>query len=225
MSCDPFERLDDRQRHLLEAFEQLLLDFNRRINLVSRQDEQHVFVHHIVHCLYLTYRRFPEGCTIVDWGTGGGLPAIPLAIAVPDVEIIAVDAVDKKVRAVRAMARRLGLDNVDARRGRAEAFTAEAAYSVSRAAARLPDLWAWHRRVAQPTRVNGRGGFWRPGLLCLKGGDIQGEIAEVADSATVEQIALSGLDARPYFHDKLLLACTPKAGSAERPDSEPDSGI
>lgn len=169
---------DDRQRDLLDRYRALLLDWNDRVNLVSRKLTAEVLARHIEHCLTLTLRTFPEGARLVDWGTGGGLPAIPLAIALPHVWVTAVDATAKKVRAVEDMAARLGLDNVRAVHTRAEAFDGTADYSVSRATAPLVSLWAWHRRCASDIRVADKNA-WRPGLLALKGGDLTDELADL----------------------------------------------
>ncbi len=195
------------QEALLRRFEVLLLEFNQRINLISREDEDAVYEHHILHCLSLTRHTFPSGSVVVDWGTGGGLPAIPLAIAFPDVLIVAVDAVGKKVQAVRAMARRLGLDNVVAWHGRAEAFDGRADYSVSRATAPLADLWAWHARVAVPSKQCLDAGLWRRGVMCLKGGDLVDEKKAIPPSVAVREIRLDALFDDPYFASKVILEC------------------
>lgn len=209
MSWNPLERLDDRRQRLLKEFEALLVEFNRHINLISREDEEHVWLHHVVHCLFLTYRRFPSGATVVDWGTGGGLPAIPLAIAFPGVQFVAVDAIHKKVHAVRAIVRRLGLDNVEVHQSRADDFEAEAAYSVSRATAPLKKLWSWHQHLKTPDSIVVDESCWLPGLICLKGGELDAEIAEVTPRAKVERIALSNLTDEPHFRDKAIVVCTP----------------
>lgn len=206
---DPLASLDDRQRRLLSEFGRMLLAFNQRMNLVSREDEAHIFDHHIRHSLFLTYRCFPPGSTVVDWGTGGGLPAIPLAIAFPNVHVLAIDAVHKKVRAVRTMARRLGLGNVEARQSRAEGFGAVAAYSVSRATASLRDLWAWHRQLTPPEPLTADDACWPPGLICLKGGDLDEEIAQAGPEVTLRRTDLSVLSDDPYFREKAILVCTP----------------
>ncbi len=151
--------------------------FNQKINLISREDEAHIGEQHVRHVLMLTRHGFPDGAVVVDWGTGGGLPALPLAICCPAVHVHAVDAVGKKVQAVRAMARRLGLGNLRAWHGRAEQWEGRAHYSVSRATAPLEALWRWHVRVAAPASVSAAKGTWQPGLLCLKGGDLREEIS------------------------------------------------
>lgn len=207
MAWNPLERLAESQEATLRRYEELLLEFNRRINLISREDEDAVFEHHILHCLSITSKAFPAGSVVVDWGTGGGLPAIPLAIAFPDVLFIGVDAVGKKVQAVQMMARRLGLGNVVAWQGRAESFDGRLDYSVSRATAPLADLWAWHARAAVSSIEDSSPGFWRRGLVCLKGGDLTGEKDALSDRLTIREIRLESIFDDAYFAEKVILEC------------------
>ena len=192
----------------LREYAELLLELNRRLNLISREDEPNVFEHHIRHCLTLASRPFPAGATIVDWGTGGGLPAIPLAIAFPDVQIVGVDAVEKKVQAVRLISRRLHLSNVQGWHGRAETYPGEADYSVSRATAPLGELWSWHSRSAR--LGEDVDGCWRRGLICLKGGDLNDEIAAARmdyPGLHVASYPVQELLSGPYFREKVILEC------------------
>ena len=98
LAWDPFDVLTAEQKEKLEALEEHLLRFNQRVNLISPETEGAFRTRHLLHCLTLTVRGFPDGCAIVDWGTGGGLPAIPLAICEPEVTVVGVDSVGKKVR-------------------------------------------------------------------------------------------------------------------------------
>ena len=163
----------------LEQFADLLLYYNKRINLISRSADLEVIRSHIRHCLVLAQKKFPRGTNVIDWGTGGGLPGIPLAIVFPEVDFVCVDAVGKKIQAVRAMARKLGLTNLEAWHGRAEAWTGKTVYSVSRATAPLKTLWGWHQRVALSPRLKTNDSSWPAGLICLKGGDLTQEITEL----------------------------------------------
>lgn len=174
--------LTPAQAERLDALADLLRHTNARINLIARTDVQHVKERHLLHCLALVRRPFAPGSTVVDWGTGGGLPLLPLAICNPDVAFVGVDAVEKKTLAVRAMARTLGLANVETWHGRAEAYGAAHTHSVSRATAPLDMLWTWHA----PGAVAGDApaGAWRPGLVVLKGGDLGGEIAALRQQWT-----------------------------------------
>lgn len=210
MNWDPLAQLDDRQRGLLVSYEEQLKEINRQFNLISREDEEHLLERHILHSLVLTLHRFEAGRTVVDWGTGGGLPLIPLAIAFPRVDFVGIDAVGKKVRAVRTMIRRLGLENAEAWHGRAEEFSGRATYSVSRAAAPLRDLWAWHVRAreAQTEAVGEK--TWQPGLVCLKGGNLGREIADLrsgAPNVEVLQHPIERILSDAYFQEKVIVEC------------------
>jgi len=210
LAWNPVERLTAEQREQLDAFKEQLLQFNQRVNLVSSESERHFRTQHLLHCLTLTARDFPAGSTVVDWGTGGGLPAIPLAICYPDVTVVGVDSVGKKSRAVRTIARRLGLDNCFTWNGRAEEWTGEAHYSVSRATAPLATLWRWHRRVAADLEAPTEEDEWAPGLLALKGGDLSGEIDDLRATGSdveVERLRLESMLGRNgFFGEKEIVA-------------------
>jgi 16S rRNA (guanine527-N7)-methyltransferase len=237
MPWDPLAALSDDQRARLAAFERLLVQMNRRVNLVSPDTTGDVRRRHTRHGLALTHRAFPAGATVVDWGTGGGLPALPLAIACPHLTVVGVDSVGKKARAVRTMARRLGLPNVFAWHGRAEdwrgldgAGDTRATLAVSRATAPLAALWRWTRAACVPgppttaaaggddaegSAVVGDAATWPVGgLVCLKGGDLTGEIAALhaeAPDVRVEQIPLRPLLGDAYFAEKCIVAVHPHA--------------
>lgn len=190
---DPFAALTDDHRQLLNAYEEMLRRFNDRVNLISSNSERHIQTQHLMHCLTLSFREFPAGSTVVDWGTGGGLPAIPLAIRFPEVTFVGVDSVGKKARAVRTMARRLGLENCYAWAGRAEDWDGEAHYSVSRATAPLDQLWQWHRRVVVDLDTAPAEDEWPQGLLVLKGGDLTDEISALEDVDSDAEVSRGSL--------------------------------
>ena len=147
---------------------------------------------------------------MVDWGAGGGLPAVPLAIAFPEATFYAVDAVGKKIQVVRTVARRLGLERLYAWHGRAEQWPGRAHFSVSRATAPLVDLWRWHARIAKPHPERDERS-WPSGLICLKGGDLQEEMTtlKVAFPATqVRQEAAWPHAEHRYFANKYVLTVT-----------------
>lgn len=226
--------LDAAQVELLETYQDLLSAWNAKVNLVSRKLSREDLWQHIVHCLAFTARPFPPGARIVDWGTGGGLPAIPLAIALPEVYVVGVDATLKKVNAVNDMVARLGLTNAAAIHVRAEEFQGNADYSVSRATAPLTTLWSWHARVVGRTRTEPgsrvSGGAspkgtlrhvspkdtpqhdsgdahaaapitsWPRGLLALKGGNLEGEIADLKRS--VPSVAIESIPIEPVLGDE-----------------------
>ncbi len=197
------ERLDDYAARLADA--------NARVNLVARTDVRHIAEHHVLHSLVLTRRSFPDGATVVDWGTGGGLPLIPLAICFPEVAFVGVDSVEKKTLTVRAIARAMGLTNVETWHGRAEDYHEPHTHSVSRATAPLATLWSWHAPGA--AEADAVEGAWPPGLVALKGGDLTAEIDDLHTNAPgfvadVEPVGLPGA----YFADKHIVTVTQVRG-------------
>jgi 16S rRNA (guanine527-N7)-methyltransferase len=234
--ANPESWIEPSRLPLLDAYASALGDWNRRVNLVARGSVTEVRWRHIPHCLALAFRRFPDNAVVVDFGTGGGLPAIPLAIAFPGIQVVAIDSTAKKTAALKAMVRNLGLDNVVVWNGRAEAWEGEAAYFVSRAAAPLRKLWQWSKRaggdalqvgqpdtglpVAQegggaesdggPSEVAGASrAVWKPGLICLKGGDLAKEIRQVK-RVDVEQWDVNTIVEGGGFEDKYILHVTPR---------------
>lgn len=203
-----FLYLTDRQRAQLATLEREALAFNTKLNLYSQASAEDFRLRHVAHSLTLATRPFPAGSVVADWGTGGGMPGLVLAIIFPEVSFHLIDSVEKKIRAVQAMARRVELDNVEAHHTRAEQWEGHVTHSVSRATAPLNTLWAWHSRVAvsrEPAES-----AWPPGLLCLKGGDLRGEIANLKAAADVQVTTTpvrTWLD-DPYFVDKVLVQVT-----------------
>ena len=205
---DLLDKLTADQEALLQRYAKELRRINQQFNLISPATEDEIWKRHIRHCLVLTQCDFPEGSVVMDWGSGGGLPALPLAIACPHITVHAVDSVRKKMQAVRMMARRLGVENLHTHHARAEEWTGGPVhYSVSRATAPLADLWRWHTRVVAPLSTVPKGA-WTPGLLTLKGGDLQGEIADL--KAAFAEVDLASQPLRPmltdpYFENKVLI--------------------
>ena len=202
----------------LRAYQDLLFEWNSKVNLVSRRLAHADLWDHIRHCLAIVSDQgFPEGARIVDWGTGGGLPAIPLAIVQPHVTVTAVDSTLKKVNAVNDMARSLGLTNVRAVHARAEAWQGQTDYSVSRATAPLVKLWSWHRRVARGSapgsgdkQINdgeSAAEYWPRGLIALKGGDLTEELANLRRQFPHVSVAQTALGATlgAGYEDKCLV--------------------
>lgn len=175
---DPFDELSSEQKTVLSEFARLVANANKRVNLVSRGSLSAFHTAHIRHSLALAANRFPPGSTVVDWGTGGGLPGIPLAVRFPDAQFVLVDSIGKKTDLVRAMVLTLGLDNVEVVQSRAEEWTGRCDYAVSRATAPLSELWGWTERVLQPDSPADKSA-WDPGLIALKGGDLDAEIGEL----------------------------------------------
>lgn len=193
----------------LRAYADMLGFYNRRLNLVARTDTDDLLNRHIAHCLWLARYPYAPHTVVLDWGTGGGLPLIPLALALPQVAFVGVDAVEKKTLAVRQMARQLGLENVDVVAGRAEHLLIPHTHSVSRATAPLLTLWNWHAQNALSTGQQ----QGAPDLICLKGGDLNEEIRALTTAhpvgVAVEPVGLSD----PYFASKKVVAVRARASS------------
>ena len=204
---DPFAGLLEDQVRLIEEYERLLVEKNRLLNLISRPSEAEVRVRHIEHSLTLALRAFPDGSSVVDWGTGGGLPGIPLAIRFSNVRFHLVDSILKKVRALESIVRALGLENVVVHRMRAEDWTTPVDYAVSRATDSLTALWRWTEPVLS-SEAAGRPEHWSPGLIALKGGDLSVEIAKLdrqSPRTTVECIELAQATGRSEYTDKYIV--------------------
>ena len=192
--------LSPAQIDLLAEYADLLSEWNKKINLVSRRDIGNLWNAHILHSLApLAYLEIPAGAVMLDIGTGGGLPGIPLAIARADLQVVLLDSIRKKTAAVEEIAKRLGLHHVRVVTGRAEELSTEPGLArrfdmvVARAVAPLSDLVRWVRpftsdRNRTVTRLqkkssHGRTEFHFPYLLALKGGEVGEEIRKAALAA------------------------------------------
>lgn len=202
--------LTDRQHAQLDELERQALAFNRKLNLYSQASARRFRLLHIEHSLVLATHRFPAESVVADWGTGGGMPGLVLAVVFPDATFHLIDSVGKKIRAVQTMARRLDLTNVEAHHTRAEVWDGHITHSVSRATAPLPTLWAWHQRAAVPIdeAEPGESDGWKPGLICLKGGDLTEEIAAVeanAGNVSVTQTRVKQWLDDGHFDNKVIV--------------------
>lgn len=177
-----FSEFTPTQKEQLNALYSLYKEWNEKINVISRKDIDALYEKHILHSLSIAaIFQFNKGCRIVDLGTGGGFPGIPLAIFFPDAEFLLTDSIGKKLKVVEAVAAEIGLKNVKVKHTRIEEIKDQKFdFVVSRAVAPLRDLWKWSVPIL---KAKGQGipatteeETIYGGLICLKGGDLTEEI-------------------------------------------------
>ena len=168
-----FPALSPEQTEQFVQLDALYRDWNAKINVISRRDIDGLYEHHVLHSLGITQMiRFKAGTRILDFGTGGGFPGIPLAILFPECEFLLVDSIGKKVKVAGAVAEALGLANVRTLHGRGEDVRETFDFVVSRAVMQLGELVGFTQRLIHHEHRNGMPN----GLICLKGGELQAEI-------------------------------------------------
>ncbi len=184
--------------------EGLYKEWNEKINVISRKDIDALYEKHVLHSLAIAVLcNFDKGAEVVDIGTGGGFPGIPLAIFFPDVKFTLVDSIGKKIKVVQEVAAAIGLKNVTAIHGRVEEIKGKTFdFAVSRAVAPLGDLWKW---ISPLIRLGQRSDEFPNGLLCLKGGDLTKEIFESGLKRIVQAWSVHNIFQEPAFEDKFLL--------------------
>jgi 16S rRNA (guanine527-N7)-methyltransferase len=199
-----FPELTDEQKQRFEALGPLYEYWNQRINVISRKDMEYFYSHHVLHSLAIAkVIRFKAFTEIMDAGTGGGFPGIPLAIMFPEAKFYLVDSIGKKIKVVNEIATELGLDNVEAEQIRMEQVDRSFDFVVSRAVTDLEKFVKWTMYKVHSKSFN----ELKNGILYLKGGDISDEINRVKKlkKIRVDQYPVSKFFEDPFFESKFVV--------------------
>ena len=195
-----FPNLDNVQRQRFEQLNALYHEWNARINVISRKDIDQLYLHHVLHSLGIaTFVTFRPGTQVMDLGTGGGFPGIPLAILFPEAHFHLVDSIGKKIKVCDAVVQALGLENVTTRHCRAQEEKGKFHFVVSRAVMPLSELV----KVSAPHILKEQCCAIPNGLICLKGGELEHEVMPIRHKTTVTE--LSQVFAEKFFSTKKIV--------------------
>lgn len=196
-----FPDLTEEQRRQFAQLDALYREWNAKINLISRRDIDNLYMRHVLHSLGITrlIHYFVPGTQVIDVGTGGGFPGIPLAILMPHCQFSLVDSIGKKVCVAADIARQLGLDNVCTYHARIEELKIKGHFVVSRAAMAMRELEKACRKCFLSEQLNALPN----GIIALKGGNLKGELATYQNRVIVESLANFALD--DYFQEKCVV--------------------
>lgn len=180
-----FTDLTDKQKQQFAALFDLYKDWNEKINVISRKDIDNLYLHHVLHSLAIAKAvSLRPGTRILDFGTGGGFPGIPLAILFPETQFKMIDGTGKKIRVVNEVATAIGLENVEAVHLRGEEEKGKYDFVVSRAVMPLPDLMKIVKKNVGKEQRNSLPN----GVICLKGGNVEGEMRPFKKIAEATEI-------------------------------------
>ena len=181
-----FPDLNNEQLEKFRQLELLYLEWNSRINVISRKDMEHFYERHVLHSLGIAkVIEFLPGAQVIDVGTGGGFPGIPLAILFPDTKFQLVDSIGKKIRVVQEVASAANITNVVAMQARAEEVKGKFDFVVSRAVTALPDFIKWVENKIKKENRN----ILHNGILYLKGGDLEAELTPLRNKCVVYKLS------------------------------------
>jgi 16S rRNA (guanine527-N7)-methyltransferase len=199
-----FADFTEKQLQQFAALEPLYRDWNEKINVISRKDIDSLYLKHVLHSLAIaTVIDFKPGTQIIDIGTGGGFPGVPLAIFFPEVQFHLVDSIGKKLKIIEAVKEAIGLTNITTQHTRAEEIrNRQFDFVVSRAVAPLKELWDW----GKPLIKKGDKQELPNGLICLKGGDLTQEIHD--SGLRPRMISIEEIFPEEYFKEKYMLHVT-----------------
>ena len=195
-----FPDITQKQREQFAALDNLYHDWNSKINVISRKDIDFLYEHHVLHSLAIAKAiKFRPGTKVLDLGTGGGFPGIPLAIIFPDTRFKLIDGTGKKILVVQEVAKAIGLENCEAAHLRGEDETGKYDFVVSRAVMPLPDLAKLVRKNIAKAQRNSLPN----GLLCLKGGNVDMEVRQFKH--IIDTTELSSMFSEEWFKQKYLI--------------------
>lgn len=181
-----FPHLSQKQVSQFEALQGLYGEWNAKINVISRKDIDNLYLHHILHSLAIAkFIDFKQDTNVLDFGTGGGFPGIPLAILFPNANFKLIDGTGKKIRVANEVAHAIGLENVLAQHLRGEEEKGKFDFIVSRAVMPLPDLM----KIVRKNVANDQHNALENGVIVLKGGDLQEEMRPYRKIAMVEELS------------------------------------
>lgn len=195
-----FPGLSDFQVDQLAQLKSLYTEWNQKINVVSRKDIESLYLHHVLHSLAIAkVIKFADGTYVLDVGTGGGFPGIPLAILFPETQFTLIDSIGKKIKVVTEVSSALGLQNVEGRHVRVQDVKERFDFVVSRAVTALPDFMAMVKGRIRKEQIN----HLQNGVLYLKGGEVENELNAINYHNHVYY--LSNFFKEPFFETKLLI--------------------
>ncbi len=198
-----FPNLTPKQSLQFAQLKDLYEYWNERVNVISRQDIKKIYLHHVLHSLAIAKLiSFKPGTSVLDVGTGGGFPGIPLAILFPEVRFYLVDSIGKKITVVNEVVKGIGLTNVSAEKNRAEDLNMKVDFVVSRAVAPIKDIVHWTSKLIKKGGNNDLQNGW----ILLKGGDLAQEIKDSGRSA--DEFEISNWFKDEFFETKKIVYIT-----------------
>ena len=196
---DKFPDLSEKQISQFSKLKDLYTYWNDKINVISRKDIENIYLRHILHSLAIAkFINFKNGTTVLDLGTGGGFPGIPLSIIFPNTNFILSDSIKKKILVVNEVVKQLGLENVKSEWSRAENLNHKYDFLVTRAVAKMPKIIEWSKGNFNPISINDISN----GIIALKGGDVAEELLGIEQKKIVD---IKNFFDNHYFIDKKIV--------------------